>query len=209
MPIKIIDELMMLNHSYLRRGDLCFFFGEYTSRAGYAHSTFNQFMNNFKKEPSKRNSPEWKYKIEAINIAAQVLTKAIEDLDDVSNMVFSPIPPSKTKKHTDYDDRLLQVLNLSSRLLNGSIEIKELFESLIDRDPLHKSQQRLTPNQLAKNIVFHKDLLETQPREIVLFDDLITSGTHFRTCKDIINDVYPQILVTGLFIGRRVFANAV
>lgn len=37
---------------------------------------------------------------------------------------------------------------------------------------------------------------------LILFDDLITNGTHFRACKKLLNERLPDRAVVGLFIGR-------
>lgn len=44
---------------------------------------------------------------------------------------------------------------------------------------------------------------DTPPRQqIMLFDDIITNGTHFRACKELILHAFPDRRVDGMFIGR-------
>lgn len=44
-----IDDLTRQEHSFLTEDDRCFYFGEYSARAGYAAGPTNQLIHNFKK----------------------------------------------------------------------------------------------------------------------------------------------------------------
>ena len=60
-----VDDLTRQDHYYLTGDDDCYFIGEYTARKGYAHSTINQLILNFKKPMDRRGKPEWRYKGQA------------------------------------------------------------------------------------------------------------------------------------------------
>ena len=41
--------------------------------------------------------------------------------------------------------------------------------------------------------------------KVILVDDIITTGSHFKACKSIIKKEFPEVEGQGLFIARRVF----
>lgn len=46
-------------------------------------------------------------------------------------------------------------------------------------------------------------LLLSPPRDlIILFDDVLTTGSHFRACKDLLQEQFLNARIVGLFIGR-------
>ena len=61
-----IDEVDFCDHCYLSVGDKCFYHGEYTPRRGFNYSETNNLILNLKKDMSRKETPEWRYKEEAI-----------------------------------------------------------------------------------------------------------------------------------------------
>jgi len=51
-----IDDLTRPDHFYLTPGDDCYFLCEYTARKGFAFSTTNHLVLNFKKSMKKRGA---------------------------------------------------------------------------------------------------------------------------------------------------------
>jgi hypothetical protein len=43
------------------------------------------------------------------------------------------------------------------------------------------------------------------PRQIGVFDDVLTAGTHFRAMKAILERRFPETRITGIFVARRIF----
>ena len=72
-----IDDLTRVDHWYLTENDACYFIGEYTARMGYAYSTTNNLVLNFKKTIDRRGLPEWRYKRRAIGQAAVAFRTAL------------------------------------------------------------------------------------------------------------------------------------
>ena len=105
-----IDDLTRPDHWYLTADDVCYFIGEYTARKGYAYSTTNNLVLNFKKTMDRRGLPEWRYKGRAIGQAAVAFRTALGPRG-VDALTFVPIPPSKAKGDPLYDDRLTHLLN--------------------------------------------------------------------------------------------------
>jgi hypothetical protein len=74
-----IDDLSRPDHTYLTAADDCYFIGEYTARQGYAFSSTNNLIVNFKKSVQTRNTSQWPHKERAIGQAAAAFRAALND----------------------------------------------------------------------------------------------------------------------------------
>lgn len=197
-----IDDLSRPDHYYLDADDTCYFLGEYTARKGYAFSATNQLIANLKKPVSVRGEYQWRYKQQAIRQAAEALRAALSD-DDLNTATFVPLPPSKAKSDPLYDDRMTRVL-LAIRQ-QPRLDIRELLVQIMSTEAAHLTDdKRLPPDDLLGRYDLDEKLLEPPPSNIVLFDDVITTGSHFKAAKKILGKVFPDTSIYGLFIARRV-----
>lgn len=197
-----VDDLIRLDHYYLDPGDRCYFLGEYTARGGYAYSDTNQLIFNFKKSPDRKGRPEWRYKGIAINTIGNQFRQNIKDewLENVATLV--PIPPSKTKSDPMYDDRLIRMLQALGRGL--SVDIRELVLQRENMEPAHSAANRPTPEELAENYVIDESLVDPRPNLIAVFDDMLTSGCHFKAMQLVLQERFPGVPIVGFFAARRV-----
>jgi len=76
--IRVVGDLERPDHSCLKKEHVCCFFDEYTARKGYAHSSTNSLIFNLKKNPTRRGTEEWKYKLCAIETAACLIRPQLE-----------------------------------------------------------------------------------------------------------------------------------
>lgn len=195
-----IDDLTRPDHWYLTEEDDCYFLGEYTARRGYAFSATNQLILNFKKPMDKRGTPQWRYKDRAINEAAAAFRTALTgDLLNVLTLV--PVPPSKAKADPLYDDRL-------TRMLRGirdqpPLDVRELVAQRASTAAVHDQAQRPRPDDIAANYAIDHTLCNPPPRAIGLFDDVLTTGAHYRAASSLLKTTFPGIRVIGFFIARR------
>ena len=198
-----VDELMLPDHVYLNEEDTCFFLGEYTARRGYAFSATNQLIFNFKKSMSRRSNPaEWRYKGRAIQEAAAAFRNAL-NLSFLDQVTFVPIPPSKAKDDPEYDDRITQMLHHIRPA--PPVDVRELILQTHSTDPAHGSDDRLSPDELVEIYELDETLttLEIKPG-IVVVDDVLTTGSHYRAVQTVLSDRFPEVEIAGLFIARRV-----
>lgn len=194
-----IDELSRRDHSYLEDGDHCYYFGEYTARESYAHSATNQLIHNLKKSLDKRGTPQWRYKGVAIAESARLLRGAIR-ADAL--VTFVPIPPSKTKDHPLYDDRLTQVLEATCD--GRAAEYRELLVLRRSVEAAHLSEVRPTIDEVAANYQIDETLAHPEPQTIFVLDDVLTTGCHFKAAERVLRARFPRANIVGLFIARRV-----
>lgn len=195
-----VDEVLKQDHYYLAAEDECYYFGEYQPAAGYSAGPINHLISNFKKPVSRRGLQEYRYKLQAIREVAK-LVKDVIDEAAFETCTVVPIPPSKAKTDPLYDDRLLQAL----RAVDPRLDVRELLVAKVSQRAHHeyRGEKRPTPDQLYEVLdIDERELAVPVRSTIILFDDLLTNGTHFRACKRHLNERLPDRSVVGLFIGR-------
>lgn len=204
-PIKI-DKSILHNHSYLEETDHCFFFMEYTARKSFEYSPANQIIKNLKKPvDTKETSPyEWKYKQQEIINISNIFKNSLVPRINPALYTFVPIPPSKCKSDPLYDDRIFKILN--NTFPNNSGDVRDLIEFVESKDYTHHTGVR-DPELLKANMSLNKSQLNHLKVNIILVDDVITSGAHFKACKEFILEKCPTVkLIQGVFIARTIYA---
>jgi hypothetical protein len=195
-----IDELTRPDHTFLETGDDCYYLGEYTARAGYAFSETNDLIQNLKKPMDRRGKPEWRYKTSAINRWAEMLREAVPP-HWLTEVTFVPVPPSNTKDHPDYDDRLVQIL---AKFGEGrELDIRELVIMNESIDPAHLREDPRSVSKLVKKMKLERSILEPAPRAICIFDDVLTTGAHFKAAQMWLRTEFEHVPLAGLFLARR------
>jgi len=194
-----IDALTLPDHSYLDGSDICYYAGDYTAGENHAFSQTNQLIFNFKKSVDKRGTSQWQYKERAIIESASILRSAI---NPQSYITLVPVPPSKTIDDPMYDDR---VQRMASLMCNGNnLEVRELVTQRVSTEPAHLSTSRPAPHNLISNYVIDESLTEPAPTTIIILDDVLTTGCHFKAMKAVLSRRFPDVTIYGLFIARRV-----
>lgn len=199
--LTVIDPLTRPDHSYLDQSDECYFLGEYTARQGYAYSDTNNLIINLKKDMSRRGRPEWQYKVRAIQTAARALHTAIPD-DWLASATFVPIPPSKARGDPLHDDRMMRVL--LSINPGSPVDCRDLIIQNQSTAAVHQSDDRLGPQKIRDLYTIDHDLINPPPGRIVICDDVLTTGAHFKAVKSVLSETFPDVPVVGCFIARRV-----
>jgi predicted amidophosphoribosyltransferase len=199
-----IDESLISEHSYLEPSDICFFFGEYASHKGYQHSPMNQLIFNLKKEIGRKEKPEWRHKEQAIKEIAELLVSLPNWEKTFKRCTWIPLPPSKKQTHQEYDDRLLRILEKTNVSGTGSkLDIREMLITKSDRPASHlPGIKRFTKEEHLKNLMLDEKLINPNPKAIVIFDDVITSGASFKAAQEILKKKFTNMPIAGVFIAR-------
>jgi predicted amidophosphoribosyltransferase len=186
--VKITD---LADHCALTPGDDCYFLLEYGEGS--------TLINNLKIKMDRRQKPEWPYKEWTIQQIAAELAAALPDRINFNTTTILPIPPSKTHDNPLYDDRLLQVLRLACP---ADADIRESIATREDHAAAHESDhERPTVDELINNYTWTDTAQPLRPN-VVLFDDVITTGTHFAACNRFLLQHHPTAHITGIFIAR-------
>lgn len=205
-----IDETNRSDHVFLQEGDRCLFFGEYYSGKGYQGGGTNQLILNFKCKPSvAAATPNGRgyYKEQAVNKIASGLRRAITQ-QNAEQVTWVPIPPSKAVDHAEYDDRLLKSLNRAFAGYNADIRL--LLRQVASTEADHAAFDRIAPDELHAIIQLDEAAINSRPvrQTVILFDDVLTTGKHFKCCERRLREVVPlETPIVGIFVARRILPN--
>lgn len=182
---------------WLIPGDECLYAREYISKGRFQDSTANQLIINFKKHPSRKGRPEWRHKLAAVQQFAQELSEILEN-----NATIMTIPTSKNRTSEEFDDRF-QLLTKHLEALRPDLIVTEPLYKKSDSIAFHAGGERDVAVLLRS--LSWRGFEGDSPREIVLIDDLITWGTSFAACKQLIQKNCPDTGVVGLFWAKTVW----
>jgi hypothetical protein len=124
-------------------------------------------------------------------------------LPEWKKSIFVPIPPSKIKGDPGHDSRLMDTLKVAN---NGALKTHELVLQLANTESRGKN---ISPVTRANNWKLSSDSLKSYPDHFVVFDDLLTGGSHFSAMKIVLARKFKGVPVTGLFLARRVLPSVV
>lgn len=182
--------------------DQCLYYMEYTIGAGFSGSRANQNISNFKKTADKRGTWEWPHKTRAIRQFAADLTKILKG--DIEYSVCF-VPSSKRNDDPLYDDRFESTLQLLEQSL-PNVECVYPFEMTTTHQSSHTGGERSISSFYDKLEWANIDL---QDRNVIIIDDVITSGSHFKACQKLIMENEPSANTFGLFWAKAIRQDAV
>lgn len=196
-PIRI-DELLRDQHRHLQPDDVCYFLREYEIGAGYEGET-NSLILNFKKTPNLADRPEWVYKERAIEKLAQEVASCLEAKRDYfATVTFVPIPPSRSREDPLYDDRLCRLLRKAAESCSFELEVEELLQQTCST--LSSSREAARPS--VEELIRIYRVSGVAGRRIVVFDDVVTTGAHFRAASHHLKRAFPSAAILGFFLAR-------
>jgi hypothetical protein len=197
-----IDELTRGDHSFLEVGDECLFFGEYTARKDWSYSSTNRLVLNFKKPVTRRSFDDWRYKLQAINDVAEAFSSNIGRA--LGQLTLVPVPPSKLKTDSEYDDRMMDMLRALRAPAGINPDVRELVIQTRSMPAAHGTTNRLPPTEWEKVYAIDGALALREPTWIGIIDDVLVTGCKFRAMSNVLKRRFPVARITGLFIARRV-----
>ncbi|MEL6934268.1 MAG: hypothetical protein AAFO17_14450 [Pseudomonadota bacterium] len=202
MLLSEVDENTRGDHYYLTPDDSCLYLLEYTSGRDYSFSKANQIITNLKKKPSNSHRADYRYKQIVIRQASNTLAGALR-ADWLDHATLVPVPGSKSEEHPDYDDRMERIC-LGIR---ADIDVRNLVKQTQSTVASHEAGdgKRISVDELIDLYEIDDSIAEPPPTDIAVVDDVLTAGTHFRAMKTVLNERWPNVRVTGIFIARRVF----
>jgi hypothetical protein len=192
-----IDELTRSDHYHLCQEDDCYYLWEWDAEP-YAVSAVTDFIGNFQRDmrfKDAANQWPWSFKKQAIIYAARAIAEIL--LPEWRTSTFVPVPPSKTREHPGHDPRLLTTLTLPVCTVSDARELVIQVENTQSRE------KNVPPHVRASKWRVDQSLLVPAPRHIVVFDDLLTGGSHFAGMKVVLGREFPNVEISGLFLARR------
>lgn len=203
--LRQIDESNISDCYYLDSNDICHYWGTYTAGKGHSFSRTNQLISNIKKPMDRKSLPEWRYKVSDMKVCAELVRSSLDSIKEYEGMyiLVVPIPPSKAKTDPMYDDRMSKIAHLATRTtITKNIYFDELVIQEESTESFHtQSRKRPTPEELRERYSFTKEI-PNKVTHIILVDDVLTTGSHFKAIKLMIKAERPDIKVIGLFIAK-------
>jgi len=204
-----LDEQMRSDHCYLGDADCCHCLAEYLPGRCTAANRINQLIANLKCPPSIATTDprRRRYKLQAIGEVARALRAAVSQ-SWVECATWVPIPTSRPPPDADYDDRLQRVLRQA--FVGYALDMRSLLYQSEITAADHASLRRSSFAVLYGLIRLDRQLLARAPLRdrIVLFDDVLTTGKHYKCCERRLREAPVQIPISGLFIARRILAGS-
>ena len=79
-------------------------------------------------------------------------------------------------------------------------DIKELVYKTVD----HTSKENgLPPEDRAADFIIDEALADPAPSRIILFDDVLTTGSHFKAMQLVLSGRFSGVPIMGVFLARR------
>jgi len=202
-----LDAWSCREHLFLAATDQCAYLSSYLAGAGYDACPGNQLMHNFKCAPSiaGHDIRRGHYKRQAIRTLAHWLRCAVPR-ELAEQCTWVPIPPSKRRDDPDYDDRLSQTLRRAFTAYD--CDVRPLLYQVCSTVSDHAGGARLGSDTLHALLRLDSAALRGRPirQSIVLFDDVLTSGKHFKCCERRLREALPCTPIAGVFLMRRVLS---
>lgn len=212
--LRKVGSLELPNHAYLDSSDRCLYWEEYYAKDDdqekpWLKSPGNQLISNFKRTLNFRGTSSWKYKQQAISQLAQFFSNAVDwKPDPKSRLAIVPMPPSKEPSDPLYDSRVLQMLLEMETNTGYELDIRDClsFSGKLSPSHIRGFGGRSNPSQLYADLSFCpiKGKIDLQPVYIVIFDDLLTTGAHYKAATSKLSDYFPDATFVGFFAARRV-----
>ena len=84
------------------------------------------------------------------------------------------------------------------------LDIRELIVQTQSTAAAHELQSRPGPNDVLRHYQCDPARQLRAPHTIGIFDDVLTTGAHFKAAQMLLRTQFPQARMVGLFIARRV-----
>jgi hypothetical protein len=217
MPTRLreVGDLERSDHFHLPADARCYFWGEYTpynltGGQRWEYSSTNRLIANFKKKKEREGLPEWRYKLIAIQQVAEQFSKFWNWAElHQRKVALIPIPPSKARTDPLYDPRMEQMLAQLAAQVRLPLDSRACLSFSGVHAASHATEARPTPDELYDELQFDAVIgrPDLPPPMIFLFDDMLTSGAHYRAVTRKLGEVFPGVPVIGNFIARRIVPN--
>jgi hypothetical protein len=179
----------------LEPNDECFYARERMSHGGYGFSETNSLVDNFKMERSLQGEKRWYYRNQAVIIFAHELADLLE-----SGMCIAAIPSSKKPDHPEYtsryEDLFTELQKLKTVIIETPITILESKQS-------SRMGGSRDIDEIYKNLVWLG--FKKTTNHVILIDDVITTGGHFKACQRLILGRCPEMRIIGAFWAKTIW----
>jgi predicted amidophosphoribosyltransferase len=100
-----------------------------------------------------------------------------------------------------FDDRVFRILEVMSE--SRELDIREIVLQRESRPAAHEREEPRSVSKLVENYYIDENMCEPPPEHIIIFDDILTTGAHFKAVQQVLLMRFGNIPVAGLFVARR------
>jgi len=156
---------------------------------------------NLKKHPSKEGTAEWNHKLKAINYVGKLISQNLKQ-ERLDRLTFVPAPPSTPPDHPRHDQRMLQV----AKAIRKDVDARPILETIEMRVPASRSASIRRPELIKANTRVNEEVvaLRKVAKVLIVLDDMITTGSTYVACRELLKERFENVQVYGIFIVRRV-----
>lgn len=151
-----------------------------------------------------KGTKRWKYKTQAIKEAISLLSRAVGK--HRHDMVFVPVPSSKAVGHAECDPRMSRIGKAVAQNAGGSFA--ELVSSSTSFPASHEAEfnevERTSLDELVNAYEVNDTTHIDKSAKFIVFDDVITTGRHFKAMQKVLSNRFPKNEIRGLFIARSI-----
>jgi hypothetical protein len=207
--LSVIDAGVRGEYSFLTGEDRCLFFGEFRAGTGWSGGSTNDLIADFKRTRSQLASLALgqrlrRHRERAIAAISTNLRRQFSRDEIEARCTFVPIPTSKRSEDPDYCDRLERTLRCAFDGDGADIRLllRQTVSTLADH---HSGAERIDYERLLQITTLDPRYLVTPLRPVVvLFDDVLTTGKHYKVAKTRIRETFPKQQIVGIFVARCV-----
>lgn len=203
---KEINEEELECHFNLEKGDRIYHLEYYKSGGTYQQNPGNDLILNLKKSVDKKGTTEWSHKQKAILTIAKDIVDELNNPDEnkYRRIYWIPVPPSKVRTDPMFDDRVYQILVMSINTVNDNRHfVADVIYQKESRDAFSSKSTKRRVKDLVTNYEMN-EIPNYDPKTdlIVIFDDVITSGCHYKAVERKILEKYSNAVIMGIFVAR-------
>ncbi len=136
-----------------------------------------------------------------VNYASMRLKGAVSLLSPAGKTVFVNVPRSTSGKMKYGFDQSEMLAKRTARMCGVK------YSNLIKRKGFSKEQKRLSAEQRQNNIAgkfrVRKTCSKTTPDSIVIFDDVMTTGSSIKECARLLHSKYPGVCLYAVVLTTR------
>ncbi len=191
---------------HLSPEDKCYFLGYRYSWHPELDDELSNILSNFKKGIDRKSKPEWRHRNRAVEVLADKLNQLLPTImDGFSNYALMAMPSSKKITHEHYDYRFEKLFDKLAQTANNKVlpyGIKHPISLKEDSLAVHAGGER-DPTVYINNYSW-KDGELTDVEHLIVCDDILTSGSHFRAVIDFLRQNGYKGEITCVCFGRHV-----
>ncbi len=208
--LTMLEVERQTEHWFLAPDDDCAYLTRYLSQGGGQEAAASsRLIRDFKCRPTvaRSDARRGRDKQRAIGTLANWLRSAIAR-EQAECCTWVPIPPSRRFGDPDFDDRLVRTLIRA--FFDYDVDIRALLGQTRNLVPDHAGTRRVSAAILYQSLHLNFETLGARPlrERIVLFDDVLTSGKHYRCCEQRLREALPTVHVAGVFLMRRMLSRS-